>query len=248
MTCWRRAGAWACVLWLAACAGTETGNPSFDGTLGYNTYTTNAQSVALLQSSDDAIVVDNAWLVLGDVGFVGGEGCDPSVATPVHAEGLGPGDHAPVAAVETPLTMSEGRYCGMHLPFVRAAAAADNTPEELVDHSVLIRGTLPDGRAFTVLSAFDGDLFLEAIDQDFAMDAAQSSVLVGFDVATWLGDLNWSSAAADNDNVVHVDGQNNSALLQAFESHLASGTALYRDPDGSGQVTSSSEKLAAGAQ
>lgn len=240
--------AWVWLIWLAGCAGTETGNPSFDGTLSYNAYTTNAESVALLETDADAIVVDTAWLVLGDVGFVGSDGCDPSAQAPVHAHGLGAGDHAPAEAAVTALSMEPGRYCGMHLPFVRATTLAAGQPSELLDHPILIDGTLADGRAFSLLSAFEGDVFLEATAQDFEMDAMESDVLVGFDVAIWLGALDWASAVAGDNNVVRVDADNNATLLQAFESRIAAGTALYRDMDGGGQITVDSEKLADGTR
>jgi len=235
-----------CVLVLASCAGTETGNPSFDGTLSYNAYSTNPQQVALLAGDPDEIVVDTAWLVLGDVGFVPSDMCDPEAPTELHAPGLGVGDHAPAGAPETPLTLAAGSYCGMHLPFVRAVTAPSNAPADLVNHSALIEGTLADGRAFRITSAFEGDLFLAATDADFEMSAAEPRALVAFDVATWLGALNWAGATADSNGVVLVDDANNSALLQTFEQNLARGTALYRDPDGAGQVTSSSVKLADG--
>lgn len=247
----RSAGAgafgWLCVLGLAACVGTETGNPSFDGTLSYNAHSTNPQRVALLEGAPDEIVVDTAWLVLGDVGFVPTDMCDPDAQPQVHAPGLGVGDHAPADAPATPLSLAAGSYCGMHLPFVHAATAPSSAPPELVDHSILIEGTLADGRAFRITSAFEGDLFLAASNVEFDMSAAQPRALVGFDVATWLGDLSWASATSDSDDIVRVDSINNDAILQAFEQSLARGTALYRDLDGSGQITSESEKLADGA-
>ncbi len=233
-----------CVLALAACAGTETGNPSFDGTLSYNAYTSNPQAVALLDGETSAIVVDNAWLVLGDVGF--STACASGAPADGHADGLGIGDHAPVAAAETPLTLAEGEYCGVHVTFETAESVGDGVPIELVDHSVYLVGTLADGRPFQLASALQGDVFLSAVDEPFVLDAAEPNVLIGFDVATWLASLPWSSAAANVNGVVVVDATRNPEVLDAFELSVGRGTALFRDTD-NGQVTTSSEKLADGA-
>lgn len=238
---------WLLIGGLTACAGTETGNPSFDGTLSYNTHTTDASRVALLQADPGVLVVDNAWLVLGDVGFVQGAMCDADARAAQHATGLGVGDHATPAAAETAFMLSEGRYCGVHLPFVHPPEVLPaDLPSEIAGHSVLIDGTLADGRRFLLSSAFEGDVFLSALDGSFELDALSSNVLVGFDVAIWLGALDWQSATEESDGSVVVDETHNQDLRIAFEDNLALGMSLYRDDDGLGQITDASQKIAAG--
>lgn len=238
---------WLCLLAAAACVGTETGNPSFEGTLSYNAHSSDAARVALLSGDPGAIVVNNAWLVLGDVGFVEGTACDPTTPALEHADGLGIGDHAPSTAASTPLSLEAGRYCGLHLPLVRSPDVAQgNVPTELAGHSVLIVGTLADGRPFSLRSASEADLFLAASAGAFDLDAQLPDVLIGFDVAAWLGELSWASAVEEADGSVLVDATHNESLLQEFETHLASGTSLFRDVDGLGQVRVDSERLAQG--
>lgn len=232
---------------VAACAGTETGNPSFDGTLSYNAHSSDTARVALLSGDPGAIVVDNAWLVLGDVGFVEGDACDTTTPASGHADGLGIGDHAPAAPASTPLSLEAGRYCGVRLPLVHSPDVVQgNVPTELAGHSVLLVGTLADGRAFSLRSASEDELFLVATTDAFELDAQLPDVLIGFDVAAWLGELSWTSAMEEADGNVLVDATHNENLLQEFETHLASGTSLFRDPDGLGQVRADSERLAQG--
>jgi hypothetical protein len=232
---------------VAACVGTETGNPSFEGTLSYNAHSSDAARVALLSGDPGAIVVNNAWLVLGDVGFVEGSACNTATPASGHADGLGIGDHAPPTAASTPLSLEAGRYCGVHLPLVHPPdVLPTDLPSEIAGHSVLINGTLADGRRFLLRSASEDELFLLATTGAFALDAELPDVLIGFDVATWLGELSWASAVEEADGSVLVDETHNESLLQEFESHLASGTTLFRDVDGLGQVRVDSERLAQG--
>lgn len=243
----KRLGWWLCVLALAGCVGTETGNPSFDGTLSYNAHSSDAARVALLSGDSGAIVVDNAWLVLGDVGFVEGIACNTETPPSGHVDGLGIGDHAPSTAASTPLSLEAGSYCGVRLPLVHPPDVLPaNLPSEIAGHSVLITGTLGDGRAFSLRSASEDELFLVATADAFALDAELPDVLIGFDVAAWLGELSWNSAVEEADRSVLVDETHNANLLQEFEDHLASGTSLFRDPDGLGQVRADSERLAQG--
>jgi hypothetical protein len=250
--------------WLCACAGgTETGNPSFTGTLEYNAYTTNAAQVALRVETSDpepsALVVDEAWLVLGDVGFYSGASgtedagaCDPSTEAAAHSKGIGPGDHAAEAFATADITLAAGDYCGVRVPFEPASAARvaelTGAPEALAGHSIVITGTLPDGRAFELRSASEHEVFLSADDAAFEMSREAGNVLIGFDVAQWLSPLDFSAATVDADGVVYVDGERNPQLLSAFDAQVASGTALFRDPDDDGAVKTDSVRLASASE
>lgn len=216
---------------IGCAGGTETGNPSFEGQLAYDAYSSDV-SVALVRGEapgdppSGALLVDAVWLVLGDVTFAPEGACDRPDPSAAHATGIGEGDHAAQGRVVTAVELPEGAYCGVRLALERAPAEPVAGPAELAERSILIQGALPDGRAFRVLSRMQGAIEL-ASATPFAMDPSAGPVLLGFDVAVWLGAIDWSAAEGDGAQVV-VDEARNAALLGAFEAAIARGTGLYR--------------------
>lgn len=229
----------------SACVGTETGNPSFTGELSYNTYTS-APAVAALRAPAGGITVESAWLVLGDVRFVSADACEDPETAPVHAGGLGAGDHASPVAPSSPIMLESGDYCSVRLPFERAGLGdVLGAPEALVGHSVLIDMTLADGTPARILSAFEGEVAVDALRSAFALGVERSNLLLGFDVATWLSDIGVETAERSA-GAVEVSARQNPDVLAAFEANLATGTGLFLDPQGEGQVNASTQIIAAG--
>jgi len=229
--------------WLTACAGTETGNPSFVGKLGYDAYTSAPSVVGLsmaLQGSDDSrLTVDNAWLVLGDVELQSGADCDAQH----DIEGLGAGDHASGQAAPTEFASEPGQYCGIRLPFAPSATLPDGAPDSLKTESVLVAGKLPDGRDFEIHSKLQESLSLRATAGEFVLDSNHRSVVIGFDVAHWLSELSWDNATTSDGSVI-VSESSNRELLEQFEAALPTGVALFRDHDDNGEMDSDPEELA----
>jgi hypothetical protein len=246
----RRVCCWLLCL-LGACTGTETGNPSFQGSLGYDAYSSAPNVVALpnalsANQAGGATHVDTTWLVLGDVGFVAQQDCvadRPDASAP----GLGAGDHVGSQAPPTDFALPSGSYCGVNLPMLLSAAAPANAPAALAGHSMLIQGTLADGRSFTLASALHAQLALRATGAGFELDAQRSGVLIGFDVATWLDTLAWDSAEVDASGRVLVDEGHNSELLSSFEQHVPGGVTLFRDADRDGLLDADPVALAHGS-
>lgn len=227
----RWAAALACAMGCSAlgCAGgTETGNPSFEGQLAYDAYSSNVTAVALsavdAEPAEGATRVDSVWLVLGDISF-GPECAAPAEAT-VHATGIGEGDHAAQGRVVTALTIAEGRYCSVRVPLERAPESPMAGPSALGGHSILIQGVAPDGTPFRVRSAMQGALEL-AGDTPFELSEGAGAVLIGFDLAVWIDAIDWSGAEPSGGEI-HIDTASNAALLERFEAALARGTGLYR--------------------
>jgi hypothetical protein len=243
---WLCASLSACIV--AGCAGTETGNPSFSGTLGYDAYTSEPTRVALRLAEPAAhgeVVVDAAWLVLGDVAVLHAGECQEPAEAHTHVPGLGAGDHAGTQAPASTVELTAGRYCGVRLPFVVRDALPAGAPDALRAHSILITGTLADGRSFSVASARSSEV-LVASNASFELDAQRAGVVIGFDVAHWLAQLPWP-AATTNMEAVTVDADHNPDVLSAFEAQLAAGVELFRDADGDGMLDSEHEPIASGA-
>jgi hypothetical protein len=242
--------AWLLLGWLGACTGTETGNPSFQGSLGYDAYTSVPNVVALpsaLSAGESGVTyVETTWLVLGDVGFVSERDCMADAAS-ARAPGLGAGDHAGGQAAPTAFELPTGSYCGATLPMLPSATPPPQGPASLAGHSMLIRGTLGDGRSFELRSALNAQVFMRASGTGFELDAQRAGVLIGFDVATWLDTLDLDHADADETGLVLVDATHNAERLGSFERQVPAGITLFSDTDRDGLLDADPQVLAHGA-
>ncbi len=225
---------------VSACAGgTETGNPPFTATLSYAAYSSD-ESVSL-RSTGASRVVQSVWLDLADVSLRADPACGSSrlESTPVPA--LGIGDHAAGAHNFTSFEGRVERYCALDLPMLRAPNSA-GAPPDYAGLSVLLTGTLADGTPYRVASRVTPTLRLAADRDSFELSAAESHLLVAFDVAAWLAGVDLESAERSADGI-SVSETENPALLRLFEANLASGVALYRDA-GDGKWQAASERIA----
>jgi hypothetical protein len=64
-------------------------------------------------------------------------------------------------------------------------------------------------------------------EMPFEIGPGNDSVLVGFDLAGWLGAIDWDAAQIEGE-VIAIDDAHNAELLGAFEAAVAAGTGLYR--------------------
>lgn len=229
-------------LWLLGCAGTETGNPSFDGTLGYAAYSSQPAQVAL--RGDASVVVEAAWLVLGDVRFDRQERCGDAAAEHVDVPGLGAGDHAGSHAPASSVEFASGHYCTVSVALQLPATSPTGAPAELAGHSILISGT-QQGQPFRIASALAAPVTLRAAPADgFELDDAQPGVLLGFDLNAWLANLRWTDAPADGSGMTIIDATRAPDVLRTFEANVAQGVKLFRDRDGDGLLDAEPEELA----
>jgi hypothetical protein len=225
-------------LWLLGCAGTETGNPSFDGTVGYDAYTTQPSQVALLRG-DASVVVETAWLMLGDVQL------DPCGGEAVDVPGLGAGDHVGSQAPVTHVELRDTDYCEASIA-LQPAEQPSAAPAELKGHSILLTGTY-EQRPFRILSALDMRVSLDTNPAEgFGLDAEHAGVLFAFDVAVWLRDLPWSKAMQAADGTLLIDAEHSPEPLRAFETQVVEGIRLYGDTDGDGKLDADRDPLAGG--
>jgi len=245
----RLIGACAGALALAACVGRANGDPSFEGELSYDAYSSDAD-VAALRAGDSPAIVTAAWLVLGDVTFVDNNHCAQPENAQGHAGGLGASDHAPTEAARTRFWLPIGAYCGVRLPLLRAAAADTlpaEAPEALHDHSIVLEGELPArGARFTLASRVERTLDLNAEHGSFELGPDSARLLLGFDVARWLEGIDLGALEPDEQGTVSVSEDDNTDALQRFEHNLASGIDVFLDPDGEGTIEAAGTRIARG--
>jgi len=231
---------------LSSCSsGTETGNPTFNGALSYTAFSSDPSQVGL-PAPGSVAVVENAWLDLDTVSFFAAGSCRTSQPATLLVPALGVGDHAAGKHNVTPFELSAGLFCGLDLPFARAASSdLAGAPAALADHSILIQGALADGTSFQILSSATPTVHLAADAQAFALDAAAAQTLIAFDVAAWVANLDFASASRVGESIT-ISAQENPSLLAQFERNLAAGVALYRDQDGDGELDATPVRLAHG--
>ncbi len=221
---------------LLACAPTETGNPA-RATMALVAHSSDLERVALADGS--GLVVDEAWVGLGDVRFVLAAECDAPGETEVQLEGpfvaalLDPTVRAFEAATD--------QYCRVRVPMRRAEVGG---PPELVDHSLLVRGRLADGTLLELRSRVERELDVRADGPPFRLDSTRR-FLLSFDVARWLGELDLASALPDPDGVIRISEDSNRELWDLFEERLRVSLELYDDRDGDGRRSTDDSRLAA---
>lgn len=228
---------------LACNSGTETGNPSFVGSLSYTGYSSNPDYGV---REDGAVAtIANAWLDLDSVSISPDGACGNS-GEPFSVPALGVGDHAAGNHNSTAYSAKAGAFCSVGLPFARVSEAnAANLPEELRGKSLLITGTLVDGTPFSIASDVRQLIQLRASAPGFVLSADQADAVIAFDFGAWLDGVDF--AAADRvDGQIVISFSSNNGLLGAFEENLPAGVALYRDRDGDGLVDPDAEPLARG--
>jgi len=235
----------------AACSGgTETGNPSFDGQLSYTGYSSEPLQIGVGADSAGAApelaTVTNAWLDLDAVSFSAATCSEAGAALQVPA--LGIGDHAAGKHNVTSFTASAGRFCAVELPFVNVDSNTTlpaGAPEGLIDHALVVSGTLADGAPFSITSSAPQSVHLVATNGVFELDAALPNTLIAFDFAAWLRDLDWASATRSN-GAIAISDRENGALLEQFRANVPSGIELYDDRNGDGKLDAGSQLLAHG--
>ena len=237
--CWTALALALCEL---SCAGTETGNPSIvEAQLALGAHSSDPSLVAI-RSSAGGIVVDAVWLSLGPVGLVRGADC-ASPSDRYESAALGSADHSGSDAAILNVQLESGAYCGLTVAFRTDAAPPAAAPSGA---PILILGHLADATPFSVTSDAEGVVAVPSVSGGFALDPAASALLVGFDVARWIGSLDFRAAEREPDGSITIDRTKNADLLSDFEAALASGIEVYRDRDEDGALDDPPELVARG--
>jgi hypothetical protein len=230
----------------AGCAagGSETGNPAVPMRIDLDARSSDPDAVAVAVSSGAAgTVIDEAWVAFGELAFLRGAECAMLGDYDVD----GPTAHvADLARAGARLTVevAEGDYCGLVVPLMsRTTDLPEDAPEELATHSIVLRGRRADGTPFLLTHPEQDELELAARETAFAVDSGAADLLLSFDVAVWMEDVDLD-AAEIADGVIRIDAENNRTLLDAFERNLECSLELYADEDDDSTVSTPDPLLA----
>jgi hypothetical protein len=238
----------AALVWCLGCTGTETGNPfdePFDAEMRADAHSSDPAAVDI-QAGD--ISVRQVWLSVDPIELIPSSDCDATIGDSLAPPNFGTADHAEADSTLAVFDLLPNEYCRARMPLALTSGALPNgAPPELAGRSVVVTGTVtgPDIE-FVIASEIDRVVELRAIDSGFEMSSDNGFLFLGFDVATWLADLDIASGTPDANGVVVIDSTNNPALLTAFEANLDGGIELYRDDDRDGSVGLDEELLARG--
>jgi hypothetical protein len=227
---------------MVSCDGTDTGNP-YVQPLIVDAHSTNLGSVSI-QEDLGGTVVTEAWLSIDEISLFDAKRCDTTPVAQIPPIGIA--DHAAADALHLTIELPEDSYCSLTIPRILAAASA-GIPDPVVGTSVYLAGTTAAGRAFVVRSVSTETTTASAPSGSFELSPDLGGLFLGFDVATWLSGIDLDGAVVNGEGVIVLDATNNILLLEAFESNLAAGTALFRDQNGNGQIDGpEDERLATG--
>jgi hypothetical protein len=234
----------AAILGLAtACTGTETGNPSLRGQMGFAGKSSMALQVGL--PGDGApveVVALHAYVA--SVNFVSADDCETGAEGVVELVGVGPVDLLLPEDNVRELDVRQDAYCAADL--VLSAAPIEGVPADLAGRSLVLRGRRADGTPFVWSTAAGISVNLPVLDALFLIDAEHADHVLTLDVARMLSPMALDSAVVGGDGVAHLDAPENAMIGAMLNNSVGPATTLHRDPDGDGRHDDGEPALAHG--
>jgi hypothetical protein len=229
--------------WLVGCgpsAGTDVGN----GRTGFNLQGYEQVDGAAAPSTSEGItlstgvVVESLYMVVDKIRLVPGTNCSEDdgaefdLAGPLVANLVGAGVFGGVPQFETAV----GSFCEFEMDFHRLEA--DDTvpaasPDALVDRSILMYGTTLSGDRFTVESELNEEFKLDAKDGAFTLDASQHSLVLAFEIGSWVASLDLDTLGPGD---IAINSSDNQDRLNDFEDAVKRSAKLFRDGDKDGEL------------
>ena len=146
---------------------------------------------------------------------------------------------------ELALMVAPRDYCGLAVPLNRHTSNLPaSAPEQLADHSIVLKGERADGQPFLLLHSEQDTLELAAAQGDIEIGADGRDLVLSFDVAAWLAGIDLDAVEPEDDGVIHIDVDHNRALLDAYEANLECSVELFADEDRDGSAGTDAASLA----
>jgi hypothetical protein len=215
-----------------ACTVTETGNPPFAGQMALTADTSDPDVVGL-GGGTGAAIVEEAWVGIGDIRFVRAVVCDAPGETEVDVPGPVIAELVAEPAVVS-VELAGDDYCRVRVPLDRVGALPSGAPPDLVDRSVVLLGRRSDGTPFRIASRIERESDVRSRGAPFELSEGLRAVVLAFDLALWLEDVDLGTATVDADGTIRVDDDTNRDLLDAFEASAERALRLFRDTDQDG--------------
>ena len=128
--------------------------------------------------------------------------------------------------------LNSDTFCELRLDFHRLEAGEPvpaGTPPELVDRTIRMEGARQDGVSFVVESEMSEQLELQARNGSFELSEIDSSLILGFDLSSWVAALQLETLGT---GPIMVNHDINAGQLSAFEEAVKLSMRLFRDDNG----------------
>jgi hypothetical protein len=236
------------VLGLVSCAagGSETGNPMAPISIKMQIRSTDPDTVAIKEKTGGTLI-DQAWFSFGVFEFIKEGLCTKDAG----ADESGPGKPllvADLAAKGTAIEMEidKGDYCGVVVPVQHPTAEVPNdAPAELSNYSLILKGKRSDGVTFTLTHAEEEGLeIVKPMSGTFNVGASADPLLLSFDMAVLMKDINLDLAELESDGTIRIDEDRNRELFEKFEFNLHCALTLYADANRNGALDDKDPLLA----
>lgn len=223
-------GLWAAVAVAAlGCSGTDVGN----GRTRLNLLGYEQPPRALTLAS--GVRIDSVHVVVWRVRLQPGTLCDGDdgeidIDRVLVADLVGQGLLNPREQREWPL--NSDTFCELRLDLHRLEAGEPvpaGTPPELVDRTIRMQGARQDGVPFVVESEISEELELAARNGSFEIAELDSSLIVAFDLSSWVAALQLDALGAAP---ILVNKDENGEQLSRFEDAVKLSMRLFRDDNG----------------
>jgi hypothetical protein len=135
--------------------------------------------------------------------------------------------------VQIAITTTLHEYCGVRLHFAPTAPGSD-VPSELVGRSIVLSGKRAYGIAFEIASGTQRTIDLQSTGP--AAHLATRSLVLSFDLITWLRGLGLDRAVRNPQGVVVVDSQTQPSLVAIFDEQSAAAATLHDDANENGRL------------
>jgi hypothetical protein len=236
----------------AACTGTDVGNPADEGRIQVQFSALDPAGALTLESG---LVIDETWLVfqemrlwtLDDKGKC--TGTNRLDIQGIFAVELVAGQELPKVPIAEKASLDLCR-----LDFKLSPQAATDLPEgasaSLAEASILMKGTLPDGRAFSIATPMNEIISLKTKKDSVKLGENLQDILMTFDFTAWIdAELLSEIQAIQGDKVeITPETKNQQSLLSSLQKNLKKSVKLNPDTnaDGRSQSTERVEVLAEG--
>lgn len=213
-----------------ACSGTDVGNPTVD------------VDFALLQTAP-TLTVEQAWLAVERVRLRSDAACsgetEEEYQGPFAVDLLAAGAPRGLADLE----IAAGGYCSFEFKWQAFSSGLPaDAPDELAEASVFIAGRTAEDVPFVLRSARDDEFRLDAVAGSFSIDEATAALFVALDTTSLFNGVEFAAGAVDANGTLTIDGEQNTALLEAFNINLRAAARLFADQDGNGELDADESK------
>jgi hypothetical protein len=182
------------------------------------------------------LTLNEAWVVVDRIRLREGSDCSGQaqfeISGPYFVDLFGQGTLPALRDIEVP----GDQFCRFEFRWAAEDMVPSNSPSELQGASLLMTGTRTDGTPFVLRSVRNDEFRLDAKDDTFSLNDATGTLFVSFEDEALFTGIDLQGAEVGADGVIRIDKDNNSGLIDVFDSNMANAAKLFDDDDNDGEL------------